>query len=94
MGWEHIRRAYLWAMAQHQKGVLRRHYDVLFSSQAEEMYKTTFETDRILAATSLVDIDVNYTRKRMGFSNVKDYYRWASCKHVIDNVRFPVAVKT
>ncbi|XP_013395951.1 monoacylglycerol lipase ABHD2 isoform X1 [Lingula anatina] len=89
LSWEHLRRGYIFAMTLHQKKMLRTHADILFGSDSERLHGK-FDTDRILAATSLVELDDLYSRKRAGFSSIEEYYRWCSCRSVMDKIKIPM----
>jgi len=72
-------------MTLHHKSLLRRHFDVLFGSEACQRYGQ-FDTDKILSANILVDVDQNYSCKQAGFKTCEDYYRWCSSRHFMNQV--------
>ena len=86
MGWEHLRRVYIYIMTRHIAGLLSRNRDILFGEQAVKQYGQCFDDYQILAATSMVDIDELYTRRRAGFSSLAEYYHWCSSAHYVDSV--------
>jgi hypothetical protein len=89
--WRGLRKLYVMAMTLHHKGLLTRHSDILFGSQACQRYGQ-FDKDKILSAKILLDVDVNYSSKRAGFKTCEDYYRWCSSRHFMDQVSLIVEV--
>ena len=85
MSWARGARIYGWAMTQHQKKLIRHHFTELFGPECEEKYGK-FDVDRLMKATSLIEMDEVYSRRRAGYSSLEEYYRSASCKHYIENV--------
>jgi len=76
---------YIWAMTQHQQILLRAHRDMVFGHEAKEQFGE-FDEEKIFAATTMIEIDELYSRRRAGFSSVYKYYEWASSVHYMHNV--------
>ena len=55
---------YLWAMTQHQKLMLKRHREILFSPEAVEKFGVD-EKD-VLKSVFLSDLDERYSRSVLG----------------------------
>lgn len=85
MGWEHIRRIYVWAMTRHQLGLLRRHRDILFGEESLRRFGA-FDVKKIFAATSLLEIDRHYSYRRAGYDSWEEYYVQNSCKTLLKHV--------
>ncbi|XP_041355828.1 monoacylglycerol lipase ABHD2-like isoform X2 [Gigantopelta aegis] len=91
MEWENLRRAYVFFMTENMKLLLRKNYSILFGEDAKKLYGPV-DVDKIFSSTSLVELDENFSSQRAGFSNHVDYYTWASCRHVMNNIDIPMFV--
>ncbi|KAK2191668.1 hypothetical protein NP493_48g04004 [Ridgeia piscesae] len=89
--WEHLRPMYIWAMTQHQQILLRAHRDMVFGHEAKEQFGE-FDEEKIFAATTMIEIDELYSRRRAGFSSVYKYYEWASSVHYMHNIEIPMMI--
>ena len=62
---------------------------MVFGREAKEQFGD-FDEEKIFAATTMIEIDELYSRRRAGFSSVDKYYDWASAVHYMHNVRLTV----
>ena len=69
------------------KTIIRGHADILFGSDSQSRYGE-FDQDAIFSATNMKDLDDHYTRRRLGFKDVNDFYDWSSCRTYLQNVSF------
>ncbi|KAJ8311676.1 hypothetical protein KUTeg_011031, partial [Tegillarca granosa] len=60
LDWHHMRRAYVYVMTAHQKTLLKHHHDVLLNEEVKQKYG--LDEDKIMASTSLLELDEQYSR--------------------------------
>lgn len=85
-----MRRVYIYLMTLNQRYLLSRHRHLLFSEEAQKICGAVFNVDKVFRATSMVEIDDNYSCIRAGFSSVYDYYKWCSSAYYMQNIRVPM----
>ncbi|XP_064645305.1 monoacylglycerol lipase ABHD2-like [Lineus longissimus] len=88
--WEHLRRFYIFMMTLNQIRVMKQHADVLFSEKALKKYD--LDLDKIYASTSLHYLDEVYSRRRAGFDNLEEYYKWSSSASYLPKIDIPMLI--
>jgi hypothetical protein len=61
MQWANLRRLYTYFMTLNQRRLLSRHREFLFSEKAQQKCGA-FKEKEVFCATSLIDVDENYSR--------------------------------
>ncbi|XP_046334830.2 monoacylglycerol lipase ABHD2-like [Haliotis rufescens] len=84
-----LMRLYNNTIAKNVKTLLRRHRDVLFSSEAERRYGKT-DVDQVFNSASLFDLAKTFSCRRAGFEDPDEYYTWGSSATYLDNITIPM----
>ena len=86
--WEGFRRLYLFVMTENMRTILRRWQKELFP---EKLKKDKGINERsVWAAATLIELDDEYTKKRLGYKTLEDMYRSWSCRTYWDNIDVPM----
>ncbi|XP_021377842.1 monoacylglycerol lipase ABHD2-like [Mizuhopecten yessoensis] len=86
--WRYLRRVYLYAMTANQKGMMTRHQDILMDQKL--LQTCDIDAEKIYSSTSLIEIDELYTRRRLGFESLQEYYSWCSCQPFMHDIEIPL----
>ncbi|XP_060605450.1 monoacylglycerol lipase ABHD2-like [Ruditapes philippinarum] len=89
MQWANLRRLYTYFMTLNQRRLLSRHREFLFSEKAQQKCGA-FKEKEVFCATSLIDVDENYSRIRAGFKSAFEYYKRHSSAYVMKNIKVPM----
>ncbi|KAG7522393.1 hypothetical protein JOB18_021105 [Solea senegalensis] len=86
--WDQCRRLYNFVLAGNMKKLILSHRSSLLSLSSSSIGDA--DLSKLLAATSLMQIDDSIMRKFHGYSSLKEYYEEESCVHYIHNVTVPL----
>ncbi|XP_052276208.1 monoacylglycerol lipase ABHD2-like isoform X2 [Dreissena polymorpha] len=89
MQWGNCRRIYTYLMTLNIRRLLSRHRATLFSEEGSIKYGFKKE-DKVFKATSLYDIDDNYTCCLAGCKSADEYYHAESSAYFLNNIRIPM----
>jgi len=86
--WEGFRRLYMFVMTENLRGIIRRWQKELFP----EYLKTQLGISErsVLGASTVIELDDVYTRKRLGFKSVEDMYRNWSSRNYWEKIEVPM----
>ncbi|XP_052786920.1 monoacylglycerol lipase ABHD2-like [Mya arenaria] len=87
--WSNLRRVYTYLMTLNMRRLLSRHKHLLFSKEAQKLFGC-FKEDCVFNATSLYDIDENYSCIRAGYKSAHDYYKDSSSAYYLNNIQVPM----
>ena len=89
LDWEGFRRLYLFVMTENMRTILRRWQKELFPDSVKR--DKGINERAVWAAATLIELDEEYNRKRLGFKKLEDMYKNWSCKTYWENIEVPMA---
>lgn len=88
LGWENLRRFYLFVMTENMRSILFRWQKQLFTEEIKQRHD--INERNIWSAATLVELDEAYTRKIGGYTGLEEFYKKSSCISVWDKIKVPM----